>query len=95
MSIEKGVYGSSYPKSFAIALMSFISNNKFVIGLAGTPRAGKSVVVSVAKGSDHGVTAIGNIVREEAERRCLKLHKSVVVFRRRKQFEIFKPTHAL
>jgi len=48
-------------------------NDKLVIGLAGMPGAGKSVVVAVAKGSSYGVVVMGDIVREEAERRRLEL----------------------
>lgn len=47
-------------------------NTKLVIGLAGMPGSGKSVVVAVAKGISYGVIAMGDIVREEAERRFLK-----------------------
>jgi dephospho-CoA kinase len=46
-------------------------NDKLVIGLAGMPGAGKSVVVSVAKDSGYDIVVMGNIVREEAEKRCL------------------------
>lgn len=44
-----------------------------VIGLAGMPGAGKSVVVNVAKGSGYGIVVMGDAVREEVERRCIKL----------------------
>lgn len=47
-------------------------NTKLVIGLAGMAGAGKSVVVAVAKGINYGVVVMGDIVREEAERRFLK-----------------------
>ena len=43
-----------------------------VIGLAGMPGAGKSVVINVAKGSGYGIIVMGDAVREEAQRRHLK-----------------------
>ena len=43
-----------------------------VIGLAGMPGAGKSVVVNVAKGSGYGIIVMGDAVREEAEKRHLE-----------------------
>ena len=46
--------------------------DKFVVGLAGMPGAGKSVVVEVAKEGGYGIVVMGDVVREEAERRCLK-----------------------
>ena len=46
--------------------------DKLLIGLAGMPGAGKSVVVNVAKANGYGVVVMGNIVREEAARRGLK-----------------------
>jgi dephospho-CoA kinase len=46
-------------------------NEKLVIGLAGMPGAGKSLVVSVAKDNGYDTVVMGNIVREEAEKRCL------------------------
>jgi dephospho-CoA kinase len=47
-------------------------NNKLVIGLAGMPGAGKSAVVAVAKERGYGIVVMGNVVREEAERRRLE-----------------------
>jgi len=47
-------------------------NDKVVIGLAGMPGAGKSVVVAVAHESGYSVVVMGDVVREEAERRCMK-----------------------
>jgi len=47
-------------------------NDKFVIGLAGMPGAGKSVVVSVARASGYSVVVMGDVVREEAKRRRMK-----------------------
>jgi len=45
---------------------------KLVVGLAGMPGAGKSVVVSAAKACGYGVVVMGDEVREEAKRRGLK-----------------------
>jgi dephospho-CoA kinase len=49
-------------------------NTKLVIGLAGMPGAGKSVVVAVAKGSGYDVVVMGDVVREESASRNLKLN---------------------
>ena len=46
--------------------------DRVVVGLAGMPGAGKSVVVAVAKGSGYGVVVMGDVVREEAEKRRLE-----------------------
>lgn len=45
---------------------------KLVVGLAGMPGAGKSVVVNVARASGYGVVVMGDEVREEAQRRGLE-----------------------
>lgn len=45
---------------------------KLVVGLAGMPGAGKSVVVNVAEGRNYGVVVMGDEVREEARRRGLE-----------------------
>jgi dephospho-CoA kinase len=45
---------------------------KIVIGLAGMPGAGKSVVVAVAKDNGYGVVVMGDVVREEAMTRGLE-----------------------
>ncbi|MEM2937415.1 MAG: AAA family ATPase [Candidatus Bathyarchaeia archaeon] len=45
---------------------------KLVVGLAGMPGAGKSVVVNVARGRSYGVVVMGDEVREEALRRGLE-----------------------
>ena len=45
---------------------------KVVVGLVGMPGAGKSVVVAVAEGSGYGVVVMGDVVREEAEKRRLE-----------------------
>ena len=46
--------------------------DKFVVGLTGMSGAGKSVVVEVAKEGGYGIVVMGDVVREEAERRSLK-----------------------
>ena len=46
--------------------------NKLIVGLAGMPGAGKSLVVSVAKEMGYGVVVMGDVVREEAANRCLE-----------------------
>jgi dephospho-CoA kinase len=46
--------------------------DKLVIGVAGMPGAGKSVVVNVARENGYGVVVMGDVVREEAEKRCLE-----------------------
>jgi dephospho-CoA kinase len=47
-------------------------DDRLVVGLAGMPGAGKSAVVAVAKEKGYSVVAMGNIIREEAERRHLE-----------------------
>jgi dephospho-CoA kinase len=47
-------------------------SSKLVIGLAGMPGSGKSVVVNVAKESNYSVVVMGDIVREEAQRKSVK-----------------------
>ncbi len=49
-----------------------MSVEKLVVGLAGMPGAGKSVVVNVARSSGYGVVVMGDEVREEARRRRLE-----------------------
>jgi len=46
--------------------------NKAVVGLAGMPGAGKSVVVATARERGYGVVVMGDVVREEARRRFLE-----------------------
>jgi dephospho-CoA kinase len=46
--------------------------NKLVVGLAGMPGAGKSVVVNVARAGGYGVVVMGDEVRDEARRRGLE-----------------------
>lgn len=45
---------------------------KLIVGLAGMPGAGKSVVVNVARAGGYGVVVMGDEVREEAQRRGLE-----------------------
>lgn len=47
-------------------------NDKLVLGLAGMPGAGKSLVVAVAKVNGYSVVVMGDVVREEAAKRNLK-----------------------
>jgi len=48
-------------------------NDRLVVGLAGMPGSGKSVVIAVAKGSSYGVVVMGDVVRDEAVSRHLEL----------------------
>ncbi len=50
-----------------------MKGDKLVVGVAGMPGAGKSVVVSVAIGRGYDVVVMGDVVRRETERRGLKL----------------------
>ena len=52
--------------------MALEKAKKLVVGLAGMPGAGKSVVVNVAKALGYGVVVMGDEVREEAKRRGLE-----------------------
>jgi len=47
-------------------------DDKLVIGLAGMPGAGKSVVVRVARERGYDIFVMGDVVREESRRRGLK-----------------------
>lgn len=49
-----------------------MDSGKLVVGLAGMPGAGKSVVVNVAKANGYGVIIMGDEVREEARKRGLE-----------------------
>ena len=49
-----------------------MTSDKLVIGLAGMPGAGKSTVVNVAKEGGCKVVVMGDVVREEAEKRSMK-----------------------
>lgn len=49
-----------------------MTGEKLVLGSTGMPGSGKSLVVEVAKERGYDVVVMGDIVREEAERRCLE-----------------------
>ncbi|MEM1589497.1 MAG: AAA family ATPase, partial [Candidatus Bathyarchaeia archaeon] len=49
-----------------------MDSGKLVVGLAGMPGAGKSVVVNVAKANGYGIVVMGDEVREEAKKRGLE-----------------------
>lgn len=49
-------------------------DRKLVVGLAGMPGAGKSVVVNVARERDYGTVIMGDVVREETRRTGLDLN---------------------
>lgn len=49
-----------------------MTEEKLVVGLAGMPGAGKSVVVNVARAKGYGIVVMGDEVREEAKRRGLE-----------------------
>ncbi|MGQ9530949.1 MAG: AAA family ATPase [Candidatus Bathycorpusculaceae bacterium] len=49
-----------------------MASEKLVVGLAGMPGAGKSLVVSVAKEMMYGVVVMGDVVREEAANKGLE-----------------------
>ena len=49
-----------------------ISVEKLVVGLAGMPGAGKSIVVHVAIERGYGVVVMGDVVREEAAKKRLE-----------------------
>jgi len=47
-------------------------DDKLVICLAGMPGSGKSIIVEVAKECGYDIVVMGDVIREEAERRCLE-----------------------
>ena len=47
---------------------------KMVIGLAGMPGSGKSLVVETAAEMGYGMVAMGDVVREETQKRVLELN---------------------
>jgi dephospho-CoA kinase len=51
---------------------SKMKTEKLVVGLAGMPGAGKSVAVEIAKEKGYAVITMGDVVREETERRGLE-----------------------
>jgi dephospho-CoA kinase len=48
--------------------------DKLVVGLAGMPGSGKSLVVAAARLEGYGVVVMGDVVREETEKRGLELN---------------------
>jgi dephospho-CoA kinase len=48
--------------------------DKLVVGLAGMPGSGKSLVVAAAHLEGYGVVVMGDVVREETEKRGLELN---------------------
>ena len=48
--------------------------DKIVVGLAGMPGSGKSLVVTAARLEGFGVVVMGDVVREETEKRGLELN---------------------
>jgi dephospho-CoA kinase len=47
---------------------------KFVVGLAGMPGSGKSLVVETAVEMGYGVVVMGDVIREETQKRGLELN---------------------
>jgi dephospho-CoA kinase len=50
-----------------------VNADKLVIGLAGMPGAGKSLVVDVAKELGYDIVVMGDVIREETKKRGLEL----------------------
>jgi dephospho-CoA kinase len=50
-----------------------MSVDKLIVGLSGMPGSGKSIVANVAKNMGFGIIVMGDIVREETQRRGLLL----------------------
>jgi dephospho-CoA kinase len=51
-----------------------MTTDKIVVGLAGMPGSGKSLVVAAARLEGYGVIVMGDVVREETEKRGLELN---------------------
>ncbi|TRO51100.1 flagellar hook-basal body complex protein FliE [Candidatus Bathyarchaeota archaeon] len=51
-----------------------MANDKIVVGLAGMPGSGKSLVVSVARLQGYSVVIMGDVIREETGKRGLELN---------------------
>jgi dephospho-CoA kinase len=49
-----------------------MTTDKLVIGLAGMPGSGKSIIVETAKENGYGIVTMGDVVREEAKKRELE-----------------------
>jgi dephospho-CoA kinase len=52
----------------------FMNADKLVVGLAGMPGSGKSLVVETAMALGYGVVVMGDVVREETRKRGLELN---------------------
>ncbi len=50
-----------------------VNANKLVIGLAGMPGSGKSIVVDTAHEMGYDIVVMGNVIREETQKRGLEL----------------------
>jgi len=50
-----------------------LNGNKLVVGLAGMPGSGKSLVVDIAKDLGYSIVVMGDIIREETRKRGLDL----------------------
>lgn len=51
-----------------------MKSDKIVVGLAGMPGSGKSLLVDAARAEGYGVVVMGDVVREETEKRGLELN---------------------
>src|SRR3989304_7436875 len=51
-----------------------MNTQKLVVGLAGTPGSGKSLVVETAVEMGYGVVVMGDVIREETQKRGLELN---------------------
>jgi len=51
-----------------------MTDDKIVVGLAGMPGSGKSLVVAVARLEGYSVVIMGDVIREETEKRGLELN---------------------
>jgi dephospho-CoA kinase len=50
-----------------------MSVDKLIVGLSGMPGSGKSIVVNIAKRRGFGIIVMGDVIREETQRRGLML----------------------
>jgi dephospho-CoA kinase len=50
-----------------------VNGNKLVVGLAGMPGSGKSLVVDTAREIGYAVVVMGDVIREETKKRSLEL----------------------
>jgi dephospho-CoA kinase len=51
-----------------------MNSDKLVVGLAGMPGSGKSLVVETAQQEGYAVVVMGDVIREETQKRGLKLN---------------------